>query len=182
MGCTISKTLFVMTIEIFESSIRKRRVAKSMWWLLHGPCKNNNGWYHHNFLNLRRLYVLMAWCRMKLEPKKSRSLSISKGKINATTAFTVTNQQIPTISQEPVKSPGGWQDSSMKDTRRGLETVDFATEGLLAINRCGLQGKFKVWCLKFMLILKLLRTLLVYEICSTTVETIEAKINNFTWK
>ena len=68
----------------------------------------------------------------------------------------------------------------MKDTKRGLETVELATEGLLAMNRCGLQGKLKVWCLQFILIPKLLWPLLVYEICSTTVEAIEAKINNFT--
>ena len=71
-------------------------------------------------------------------------------------------------------------DSSMKDTKRGLETVELATKGLLAINRCGLQGKLKVWCLQFMLIPKLLWPLLAYEICSTTVEAIEAKINKFT--
>ncbi|KAK3740270.1 hypothetical protein RRG08_031989 [Elysia crispata] len=68
----------------------------------------------------------------------------------------------------------------MEDTKRGLETVELATEGLLAINRCGLQGKLKVWYLQFMLIPKLLWPLLVYEICSTTVEAIEAKINKFT--
>ena len=70
----------------------------------------------------------------------------------------------------------------MKDTKRGLETVELATEGLLAINRCGLQGKLKVWCLQFMLISKFLWPLVVYEICSTTVEAIEAKINKFTWR
>ena len=122
----------------------------------------------------------MAWCRMKFKPKKSRSLSVRKGKIDATTIFTVASQRIPTVSQEPVKSLGRWYDSSMKDTKRGLETVEIATEGLLAINRCGLQGKLKVWCLQFMLIPKLLWPLLVYEICSTTVETIEAKISKFT--
>ena len=68
----------------------------------------------------------------------------------------------------------------MKDTKRGLETVELATKGLLAINRCGLQSKLKVWCLQFMLIPKLLWPLLAYEICSTTVEAIEAKINKFT--
>ena len=129
---------------------------------------------------LERLDVLMAWCRMKFKPKKSRSLSVRKGKIDATTIFTVASQQIPTVSQEPVKSLGRWYDSSMKDTKRGLETVELATKGLLAIKRCGLQGKLKVWCLQFMLIPKLLWPLLVYEICSTTVEAIEAKINKFT--
>ncbi|KAK3698838.1 hypothetical protein RRG08_028693 [Elysia crispata] len=114
---------------------------------------------------------------MKFKPKKSRSLSVRKDKMDATMIFTVASQQIPTVSQEPVKSPGRWYDSSMKDTKRGLETVELATEGVLAINRCGLQGKLKVWCLQFILISKLLWPLLVYEICSTTVEAIAAKIN-----
>ncbi|KAK3723335.1 hypothetical protein RRG08_059125 [Elysia crispata] len=79
---------------------------------------------------LERLDVLMAWCRLKFKPKKPRSLSVRKGKIDATTTFTVANQQIPTVSQEPVKSLGRWYDSSMKNTKRGLEAVKLATEGL----------------------------------------------------
>ena len=55
---------------------------------------------------LERLDVLMAWCRMKFNPKKSRSLSVRKGKIDATTIFTVANQQIPKASEDPVKSLG----------------------------------------------------------------------------
>ena len=94
---------------------------------------------------VERLDVLTAWCRIKFKPMKPRSLSIRKGKIDATTIFTVANLQIPTVSQEPVKSLGRWYDSAMKDTKRGVETVELATEGLLAINRCGLQGKLKVW-------------------------------------
>ncbi|GFS15150.1 reverse transcriptase [Elysia marginata] len=105
---------------------------------------------------LIRFDTLMAWCRMKFKSKKSRSLSIKKGEIEETVAFTVADQQIPTINQEPVKSLGRCYDSSMKDIRRGVETVLFASEGLLAINKCGLQGEFKVWCLQFMLIPKLL--------------------------
>ncbi|GFN87641.1 reverse transcriptase [Plakobranchus ocellatus] len=88
--------------------------------------------------------------------------------------FTVAEQQITTVSQEPVKSLGRWYDSSMKDTRRGAETLELASESLLAINKCGLQGKFKIWCLQFMFIPKLLWPHLVHDICSTTVEAIEA--------
>ncbi|GFO07448.1 reverse transcriptase [Plakobranchus ocellatus] len=146
---------------------------------------------------LTRLDVLMSWCRMEFKPKKSRSLSIRKGKVDEATTFTVAEQQIPTVSQEPVKSLGRWYDSSMKDTRRGAETLELASESLLAINKCGLHGKFKIWCLQFMLIPKLLWPLwclqfmlipkllwplLVYDICSTTVEAIEAKINKYTRK
>ncbi|GFO20545.1 reverse transcriptase [Plakobranchus ocellatus] len=67
-------------------------------------------------------------------------------------------------------------------TRRRAETLELASESLLAINKCGLQGKFKIWCLQFMLIPKLLWPLLVYDICSSTVEAIEAKINKHTRK
>ena len=83
-----------------------------------------------------------------------------------------------TVSEEPVKGLGRWYDSSMKDTKRSQETAELATEGLLAIDRCGLQGKFKVWCLLFMIIPKLLWPLLVYEI--TSIEAIEATIIKFT--
>ncbi|GFR84957.1 reverse transcriptase [Elysia marginata] len=119
---------------------------------------------------------------MKFKLKKSRSLARKKGKIEEAVTFTVAEQQIPTASQEPVKSLGSWYDSSMKDTRRGVETVKFATEGLLAINKCRLQSKFKVWCLQFILIPKLLWPLLVYNICCATVKSDEAQINKYTRK
>ncbi|GFO37033.1 reverse transcriptase [Plakobranchus ocellatus] len=96
---------------------------------------------------LTRLDDLMSWCRMEIKPKKSRSLSIRRGKVDEATTFTVAEQQIPTVSREPVKSFGRWYDSSMKDTRRGAETLEFASESLLAINKCGLQGSVKIWCL-----------------------------------
>ncbi|GFO33355.1 reverse transcriptase [Plakobranchus ocellatus] len=70
----------------------------------------------------------------------------------------------------------------MKDTRRGSETLELASESLLAINKCGLQGKFKIWYLQFMLISQNLWQLLVYDICSSTVEAIEARINKYTRK
>ena len=74
----------------------------------------------------------MAWCRMKFKRKKSRSLSVRKGMLDATTIFTVANQHIPMVSQGPVRSLERWYDSSMKDTKRGLETVELATERDLA--------------------------------------------------
>ena len=155
-----------------ESSRRLLRPGKSRWRLLCAPFECIHG-YHHNLLKWRRNTPnarvprrLNDMVQNENQPKRFRSLSVRKGKIDATT-FTVANQQIPTVSQEPVKSLRRWYDSSMKDTKRELETVELTTEGLLAISRCGLQGKLKVWCLQFMLIRKLLWSLLVYEICST---------------
>ena len=164
MGCTISPILFVMAMEVILKAAEDSA----------GPTNLGGGCYMpplKAFMDdttiicskedetrrmLERLDLLMAWCTMKFKPKKSRSLSVRKGKIDATTKFTVASQQIPTVSQEPVKSLGRWYDSFMKDTKRGLETVELATEDLLAITRYGLQSKLKVWCLQFMLIPKLL--------------------------
>ncbi|GFS16111.1 reverse transcriptase [Elysia marginata] len=95
---------------------------------------------------LARLDTLIAWCRMKFKAKKSRSLSIRKCKREEAVAFTVAEQQIPTVSQEPVKSLGRWYNSSMKDTRRGVETVQFASEGLLAINKINADFRVSLKC------------------------------------
>ncbi|GFO40444.1 reverse transcriptase [Plakobranchus ocellatus] len=119
---------------------------------------------------------------MKLRPKKSRNLSIRKGKVDEATTFTLAEKQILIVIQEPVKSLKRWYGSSMKDTRRKAETLELSSESLLAINKCGLQSKFKIWCLQFMLIPKFLWLLSVNEICSTTSEAIEAKINIYTRK
>ncbi|GFO02078.1 reverse transcriptase [Plakobranchus ocellatus] len=51
---------------------------------------------------LKRLDVLMSWCRMEFKLKKSRSLSIRRGKVDEATTFTVAEQKKPTVSQEPV--------------------------------------------------------------------------------
>ena len=188
MGCTISPILFVMAMEVILKAAEGSAEPANLGGGCFMPplkafmddttviCSNEA----ETRQMLERLDGLMSWCRMNFKPKKSSSLSVRKGKIDAATTFTVANKQIPTVSKEPVKSLGSWYDSSKKDTKRGQETAELATEGLLAINRCGLQGKFKVWCLQFMLIPKLLWPILIYEIYSTTVEAIEAKINKFT--
>ena len=57
-----------------------------------------------------------------------------KDKIDATKSFTVVNRQISTVSQKPDKSNWRWYDSSMKHTRRRLETVELLP-GLLNNSR-----------------------------------------------
>ncbi|GFN85575.1 reverse transcriptase [Plakobranchus ocellatus] len=190
MACTTSPTLFVMTMEVIlkaaESSAGPANLGGgcSMPSLKAFMDDTTNIYSKEDETRrmLTRLDVLMSRCRMEFNPKKSRSLSIRKGKVDEATTFTVAEQQISTVSQEPVKSLGRWYDSSMKDTRRGAETLELASENLVAINKCGLQGKLKIWCLQFMLIPKLLWPLLVYDICSTSVEATEAKINKYTRK
>ena len=69
----------------------------------------------------------------------------------------VGDQRNPIMSEEPVKNLGRWFDESLKDINH-------------KIDRCLLQGKFKVWCLQHIFIPMLLWSLLVYEIVTSTVE------------
>ncbi|GFN97894.1 alpha-2-macroglobulin-like [Plakobranchus ocellatus] len=175
MGCTIFPILFAMAMEVIlkaaEGSAGPANLGEGCSMPLLKAFMDDTTVICSKEDETRRMLtrvdVLMSWCRMEFKPKKSRSLSIKKGKVDEATTFTVADQQIQTVSQKPLKSLGRWYDSSMKDIRRGAET-ELASESLLAINKCGLQGKFKIWCLQFMLILKLSWPLLAYEICSTT--------------
>ena len=133
---------------------------------------------------IRKILSLMdkqiIWCRMKFKPQKSRSLSLRKGKVNQNINFMVGGQRIPTVSEEPVKSLGRLFDESLKDINRAKETPRTLQEGLHNIDP--LQGKFKVWCLQHMFIPILLWPILVYEIATSTVESMKVKINEYTRK
>ena len=87
MGCTISPILFVMAMEVILKAAEDGA----------GPTNLGGGCYMpplKAFIDdttiicskedetrrmLERLEVLMTWCRMKFQPKKSRSLSVRKG-------------------------------------------------------------------------------------------------------
>ncbi|GFO09935.1 reverse transcriptase [Plakobranchus ocellatus] len=68
----------------------------------------------------------MKRSRMSFKTRKSRSSSIRKGKLDEDVWFKIVSQDIPRISQEPVKSLGRWYDSSLKDTKRGSEALEKA--------------------------------------------------------
>ena len=112
------------------------------------------------------LDVITGSCRMKLKPKKSCSL-------------TPANQYISMVSHEPVKGLVRWYDSSLKNSKRGCETENLLLKAFYQ-TIYGLQGKFKVCCLQFMLISNLLWPLLFFKFCSTTLEAKETKINKIT--
>ena len=86
------------------------------------------------------------------------------------------------MSEELVKSLGCWFDESLKDINQAKETLRILQEGLHKIDRCPLQGKFKVWCPQHIFIPMLLWPLLVYKIATSAVESVEAKINKYTGK
>ncbi|GFN76251.1 reverse transcriptase [Plakobranchus ocellatus] len=78
---------------------------------------------------LIRLDAVMNWSRTSFKPTNSRSLSIRKGKLQDV-CLKLASQNIPRISQEPIKSLGRWYDSSQKDIKRGSETSEQALVGL----------------------------------------------------
>ena len=152
MGSTISPILFVMAMEVILKASEGSAGPVNLGCGRYIPplkastdnttvtCSNEA----ETLRMLEHLDGIMSWCRMNFKPKKSRSRSVRKCKIDAATTFTVANKQISTVSEEPVKSLGRWYHSSMKDTKREQETAELASEGLLAINRCGLHGEFKL--------------------------------------
>ena len=121
----------------------------------------------------------MIWCRMKFKPKKSRSLSLRKGKVNQNINFMVGGQRIPTVSDALLKSLGCWFDESLKDINQAKETSRTLQEDLHKIDHCPLQGKFKVWCLQHIFI-PMLWLLLIYKIATSALESTEGKINKYT--
>ena len=187
MGCTISPILFVLVMEIMLRGAGKdaKQIEPSPGWRM-SPLRafmddmtvlsETEAETRSLLENLDRF---ISWARMSFKPKKSRCLSLRKGKM-VEVSFQVAGQDIPTVKSEPVKSLGRWYDASLKDTQRGVETMNSTIEGLHIIDKSGLQAKHKLWCLQFMLIPKLLWPLLVYDICISTVEKIESKINKFT--
>ena len=114
MGCAISPILFVLAMEV----ILKAAMSSA------GPAELGNGYQvpplkafmddttilttkeEETHKILKKLDELVASSRMKFKPKKSRSLSLRKGKVAERVTFTVASQAIPTVTEEPVKSLG----------------------------------------------------------------------------
>ena len=100
MGCTIPPLLFVMAMEVILKAAEDSAGPANLGGSCYMPplkafmddttiiCSKED----ETRRMLERLDVLMTWCRMKFKPKKSRSLSVRKGKIDATTIFTVASQ------------------------------------------------------------------------------------------
>ena len=94
--------------------------------------------------------------------------------------FKVGGQRIPTVPEELVKSFRRWFNEYLKDFNQKKETFWTLQEGLYKIYCCPLLGKFMVGCRLHIFIPISLRLPLVYEIVTSTVKSLEAKINNYT--
>ena len=113
MGCVISPLLFVLAMEL----------------ILRGAANTSKGVMKNENLTLppsrafmaditilipsqisadgllQRYYDLFRWARMKVKPKKSRSLSLVGGSVREI-HFKIGGDKIPTVWKKPVKSIG----------------------------------------------------------------------------
>lgn len=84
--------------------------------------------------------------------------------------------QIPSVTQEPVKSQGTVFTSDLKDTAAQKATSEDLHTWLSAMAS---QGKFKAWIYQHRSLPQLLCPLLIYEVQITIVEGFERKISQF---
>ena len=63
---------------------------------------------------LKKLQENIEWAQMKIKPSKSRSISVVKGNLSEQ-RFYIGEEPIPTVSEKPVKSLGGWYDAKLRD-------------------------------------------------------------------
>ena len=184
MGCVISPLLFVMCMEIMlRAATDTARGEVTQNGLVLPPSKA--------FMDditalipsqvsaqelMDRFHELFTWARMKAKPKKSRSASIVRGKLQEI-HFTIGGDQIPTIRENPVKSLGRLYAVPLTDKHRGREIEKTAVEGLASIEKTCLPGKLKAWCFQHGLLPRLLWPLQVYEVALSRVETIQKHIS-----
>lgn len=89
------------------------------------------------------------------------SLSIIKAKVVQTFSGDKKKKMIPTVLEELVKSCGQVSNASLMD-KIAVKLIGKTMEnGLIAIDRSRCVGKFKIWCLHFMMIQKLLWPLVI---------------------
>lgn len=90
---------------------------------------------------LSRFDELINWSEISFKAKKSRSLSLVKGKA-VVISFSVVNQMTPTVLEGPVKSLGCVCDESLTD-KKAVQLIRETTEnGMFSIERIRRLGKF----------------------------------------
>ena len=112
---------------------------------------------------LQRYYNLFTWARMKVKPKKSRSLSLVRGSVREI-HFKIRGDKIPTVRERPIKSLGRLYSIPLTDRHRGTEVEKVTLKGFKLIDKTCLLGNMKVWCYQHGLLPRLLWPLEMYNI------------------
>ena len=130
---------------------------------------------------LERINTNLRWARMRIKPSKSRSISVTKGKV-VEQKFTVEGEEIPSIRVRPVKSLGRWYNADLSDREQVEQLRKDVVEGLEKIDRSGLPGKLKLWCMQFGLFPRVMWPMSVYEVPLSKVEKLEKVVNSYVKK
>ena len=176
-GCTISVILFVLVMEMLLKACECEG-AKMLTPLrsfmdnitVLSKCEDATRRILH------RLDELIAWSRMRFKAKKSRSATLKRG-IQKEVRFFIGGEPIPTVREKPVKSLGRLYQKSLSDRSQGKQIQQTAESGMKAIDNTSLPGKFKCWCLQFVLYARLLWPMMIYDLALTRIERIEQRCN-----
>ena len=186
MGCAISPILFVLAMDVIARSAERSGRGVTFPGAEELPpirafmddltilCPNTKAASEI----LARLEELMDWGRMKFKTRKSRSLVLKRGTLDEF-HFLLCGEEIPSIQEQPVKSLGRWYTEELKDTSRIQETEEQIEKCLLAVDKCSLPGKLKLWCLQFGVMPRIMWPLTVYEIGLSYIEAMERKVNSY---
>ena len=184
-GCTISVTLFVLGMNLIINACKKEAKGPMAESGIRLP--NTRGFMDDLTITVEKpvqarwmmeaLGSAATWARMSFKPKKSRSLSIVKGKLSNRFRFKVQGEPIPTIQESPIKCLGKWFDASLKDTRNIEAVKNWSKQMLAKIDKTGLPGKFKAWIFQNGMLPRLMWPLQMYETTLSLVENLERTIN-----
>ena len=185
-GCTISVILFLAAFNIFIEFLSLQNYAKYQL---------QNG----NFLPLLRGFMddlsamttsvpvgqsllndldrVLHWARMKPKASKSRSLVIISGRCMNVRPFSIRDESIPSIQDNPVKTLGRLIDGSLEDRKSRDELYLKVQDGLKCINKSYVTGFMKIFCYQSVFLPRICWPLVIYEIPLSWVEGLEAKIN-----
>jgi hypothetical protein len=180
-GCTVSVVLFVMGMNLLiKAAIRETRGPKTESGIylpssrgfmddltLTTPTHVQARWM------LTALTDVASWARMKFKAVKSRSLIIKKGKTTDRFVLRVQNEEIPSITKNPIKCLGKWFDASLVDKDNVKKLENQVEDGLKKIDRSNLPGKFKAWLYQHALLPRLTWPMMLYEVPSSTIEALE---------
>ena len=106
IGCVISPLILILVMEMLLRSTEdttSKKTVPSMKAFMNDVTVISESKSHMEKL-LKRLQELFKWAVMKIQPSKSRSLSIIKGKCQEI-KFAIDNNLIPTKREKSLKRP-----------------------------------------------------------------------------
>ena len=186
-GCTISVVLFSAAMNLIVKSVEKEsRGPRSRSGMIQPPTRAfmddmtiTAKSYVEGRWMLDDIVEMITWSRMKLKPVKSRSIVLKKGKVEEKCRYRIEDVMIPSVKEQPIKCLGKWYRGTLNDKENIKEMEKDLARWMEALDKCGLQGKYKAWCYQHGVLPRLLWPLLLYEVPMSKVEAMERKINTF---